>query len=307
MSDDAYRQVRDKVDVESEDTGEPQFKNIARPVKVYRRGCSITRQRKSAPRALPDKPSIAVLPFQNMSGDPEQDYFADGVVEDIITGLSRDQAWLFVIARDHLRLQGPPAIDREEVRPRALGVRYVLKAACASRPAPATASPASSSTQKPARASGPSDTTVRSTTSSICRTRSPPAWSARWNQTCGAEIDRAKRKHVPIASTPTTSTCTCPSPTPTHRTMRARRCDCSIRRSACERAYAAAHGIAAWCHEQLTLARLQDEHKTAVLRHAGCDCNGGDDATACDVPACHLAGRWRYTKPPSTPSIERWH
>src|SRR5215475_7149248 len=97
ISDDAYRQVRGKLDVDFQDTGEQKLKNIARPVRVYQMpGGGAT----EAPAlALPDKPSIAVLPFENLSGDLEQEYFADGLVEDIITGLSRIK-WLFVIARN---------------------------------------------------------------------------------------------------------------------------------------------------------------------------------------------------------------
>jgi adenylate cyclase len=93
LSDDAYRQVRDKLDLNFQDFGEQELKNIARPVRVYR----LTPP--TSDLALPDKPSIAVLPFQNMSGDPEQEYFTDGMVEDIITGLSRVK-WLFVVARN---------------------------------------------------------------------------------------------------------------------------------------------------------------------------------------------------------------
>jgi TolB-like protein len=77
------------------------------------------------PLALPDKPSIAVLPFQNMSGDPEQDYFADGMVEDIITGLSRSKS-LFVIARNSSFTYKGKAVDIKQVG-RELGVRYVLE------------------------------------------------------------------------------------------------------------------------------------------------------------------------------------
>ena len=79
----------------------------------------------SAQLALPDKPSIAVLPFQNMSGDPEQEYFADGMVEDIITGLSRIK-WLFVIARNSSFIYKGKAVDVRQVG-RELGVRYVLE------------------------------------------------------------------------------------------------------------------------------------------------------------------------------------
>ena len=79
----------------------------------------------SAPLALPDKPSIAVLPFQNMSGDPEQEYFADGMVEEIITALSRIR-WLFVIARNSSFTYKGNAVDVKQFG-RDLGVRYVLE------------------------------------------------------------------------------------------------------------------------------------------------------------------------------------
>ena len=93
LSEDAYRQVRDKITEEFVDLGEQSLKNIARPVRVYRLSPSSPRANGLAAAqikpafALPERPSIAVLPFQNMSGDPEQEYFADGIVEDIITGL----------------------------------------------------------------------------------------------------------------------------------------------------------------------------------------------------------------------------
>jgi adenylate cyclase len=103
LSNAAYEQVRDKLNESFVDLGEQPLKNIARPVRVYRLDLvpKITSV-SEVPRptlALPDKPSIAVLPFENMSGDPEQEYFVDGMVEDIITGLSRIK-WLFVIARN---------------------------------------------------------------------------------------------------------------------------------------------------------------------------------------------------------------
>jgi adenylate cyclase len=81
--------------------------------------------------ALPDKPSIAVLSFQNMSGDAEQEYFADGIVEEIITALSRFK-WLFVIARNSSFTFKGKAVDIKEVG-RRLGVRYVLEGLCARR------------------------------------------------------------------------------------------------------------------------------------------------------------------------------
>ena len=86
-----------KLDLVFEDIDEQSLKNIARPVRVYR--VPIDSSAVKAPLPLPDKPSLAVLPFQNLSGDPEQEYFVDGVVEEIITAISR-LPWLFVIARN---------------------------------------------------------------------------------------------------------------------------------------------------------------------------------------------------------------
>jgi adenylate cyclase len=85
ISEDAFRQVRGKVEPEFADIGEQSLKNIARPLRVYRIGPSPTPEQPPTPPAalpLPDKPSIAVLPFANLSGDPEQEYFADGMVEE---------------------------------------------------------------------------------------------------------------------------------------------------------------------------------------------------------------------------------
>ena len=125
----AYEQVRDRLDVAFIDRGEVLLKNIARPVHVFdvaNLGAAPTRAAEAPTAlALPDKPSIAVLPFQNMSGDPEQEYFADGMVEDIITGLSRI-VWLFVIARNSSFTYKGKAVDIKRVG-RELGVRYVLE------------------------------------------------------------------------------------------------------------------------------------------------------------------------------------
>src|SRR5216684_4160128 len=134
MSDDAYRQVRGKVEIACDDMGQQSLKNIAEPMRAWR--VRLTGQAPSAvksglamsqPQVLPppDKPSIAVLPFQNMSGDPEQEYFADGIVEDIITTLSRFKA-LFVIARNSSFTYKGRAVDVKQVG-RELGVRYVLE------------------------------------------------------------------------------------------------------------------------------------------------------------------------------------
>jgi TolB-like protein/class 3 adenylate cyclase len=131
VSNTVHDQVRDRLPFVFEDLGEQQVKNIARPVRVYRVG-----PRASGPQAagtaavplalaLPDKPSIAVLPFANMSGDPEQEYFADGMVEEIITALSRIR-WLFVIARNSSFTYKGQAVDVKQLG-RELGVRYVLE------------------------------------------------------------------------------------------------------------------------------------------------------------------------------------
>jgi TolB-like protein/class 3 adenylate cyclase len=128
ISDDAFRQVRGKVEAEFADIGEQSLKNIARPLRVYRIGPSLATEQPTTPPTalpLPDKPSIAVLPFANMSGDPEQEYFADGMVEEIITALSRIR-WLFVIARNSSFTYKGQAVDVKQVG-RELGVRYVLE------------------------------------------------------------------------------------------------------------------------------------------------------------------------------------
>jgi adenylate cyclase len=116
-----------KLDLAFEDIGEQQLKNIARPVRAYR---VVTSTRPATPQVstdppLPDKPSIAVLPFANMSGDPEQEYFVDGMIEEIITALSRIR-WLFVIARNSSFTYKGQAVDIKQVG-RELGVRYALE------------------------------------------------------------------------------------------------------------------------------------------------------------------------------------
>ena len=127
VSNTVHDQVRDRLPFTFEDLGEQQVKNIARPVRVYR--VRDTAKSPSAPAPtvlpLPDKPSIAVLPFQNMSGDPEQEYFADGMVEEIITALSRIR-WLFVIARNSSFAYRGRSVDVKQIG-RELGVRYVLE------------------------------------------------------------------------------------------------------------------------------------------------------------------------------------
>jgi TolB-like protein/class 3 adenylate cyclase len=150
VSNTVHDHVRDRLPFVFEDLGEQQVKNIARPIRIYRVRTTLThpaanapgsplsriaregaeRQRREAGEGdpalpLPDKPSIAVLPFANMSGDPEQEYFADGMVEEIITALSRYPS-LFVIARNSCSTYKGRAVDVKQIG-RELGVRYVLE------------------------------------------------------------------------------------------------------------------------------------------------------------------------------------
>jgi len=114
-----------KLEIAFENAGEQQLKNITRPVRVYRVRLSGAAPSSRPALPLPDKPSIAVLPFLYMSGDPEQEYFADGMVEEIITALSRFRQ-LFVIARNSTFPYKSRAVDVKQVG-RDLGVRYILE------------------------------------------------------------------------------------------------------------------------------------------------------------------------------------
>jgi adenylate cyclase len=132
LSGSAFEQVRGKTTFAFDDLGERSLKNIDRPVRLYAArltarpvGNVTSRPEPIKPLALPDRPSIAVLPFQNMSGDPDQEFFADGMVEDIITALSRSKS-LFVIARNSSFIYKGKAVDIKQVG-RELGVRYVLE------------------------------------------------------------------------------------------------------------------------------------------------------------------------------------
>ncbi len=131
ISDTVYRSVRGKIDAEFDDLGDQQIKNIADPVRIWRWRAPYAGQTDAtagvpgASSPLPDKPSIAVLPFDNMSGDREQEYFADGMAEDIITELSR-MPWFFVIARNSSFTYKGRAVDIKKVGEE-LGVAYVLE------------------------------------------------------------------------------------------------------------------------------------------------------------------------------------
>jgi len=129
ISGDVYNQVRNRIEATFEDLGKQKVKNVAEPVRVYavRTDGSTAPSASAAPvaLALPDKPSIAVLPFDNMSGDPDQEYFADGLTEDIITELSRFMS-LFVIARNSTFTFKGQSLGVKEIG-RRLGVRYVVE------------------------------------------------------------------------------------------------------------------------------------------------------------------------------------
>ena len=134
MSDDAYRQIRGKVDIAFGDMGSQDLKNIAEPVRAWRIQFSDT-SALTSPKdvsvgsrqvlAVPEKPSIAVLPFQNMSGDSDQDYFSDGLVDDILTSLSK-LAGLRVIARNSSFVYKGKSVDVREAA-KHLGVQYILE------------------------------------------------------------------------------------------------------------------------------------------------------------------------------------
>ena len=134
LSDDAYRQVRGKVEIACDDLGPQTLKNIAEPMRAWRvqlggksavKAPSGSPAGQAPPLAPPNKPSIAVLPFQNMSGDPEQEYFADGLTEDIITELAHISS-MSVIARNSTFVYKGKAVDVKKVGCD-LGARYVLE------------------------------------------------------------------------------------------------------------------------------------------------------------------------------------
>jgi adenylate cyclase len=132
LSEDAYRQVKARLGLAVTDLGPTHLKNIAEPVRAYsvQVGPPLLAKpeeprAEAKPLALPDRPSVAVLAFQTMGGDAEQEYFADGMVEDIITGLSRIK-WLFVIARNSSFAYKGKSVDIRQVS-HELGVRYVLE------------------------------------------------------------------------------------------------------------------------------------------------------------------------------------
>jgi adenylate cyclase len=265
-----YDQVLGKLECDFEDIGEQSLKNIARPVQVYRvrdASAAITSPPARATLPLPDKPSIAVLPFANLSGDPEQEYFADGMVEEIITALARIR-WLFVIARNSTFTYKRRAIDVKQVG-HELGVRYLLEG----------------SVRK-------GSNRVRITAQLIDATNGAHLWADRFDgllekvfelqdnvaiSVAGVieptlrqtEIERAQRKgpdsldayDLYLRALPHSFTAM-PEDADKALTL-------LLKAVELEPDFAAAHAIIAWCHEQRYLrGGLQEETRDAALRHA---------------------------------------
>ncbi len=229
---------------------------------------------------LPDKPSIAVLPFQNMSGDPQQEYFADGVVDDIITGLSRIK-WLFVIARNSTFTYKGRAVDVKQVG-RDLGVRYVLEG----------------SVRK-------AEDRVRITGQLVDAATGVHVWAERYDRKFGdifalqdeitlsvvgalepslrqAEVERVKRKRPDSLDAYDLVLQTQPD---VYSGMPERATKALVlleRALALDPAYSLAHAFAAMCHHCLFLrAGLREESRAASIRHAReAIAHGPDDALA---------------------------
>ena len=282
-----YEQVRKVLPITFTDLGAQQVKNIEEPVRTYMvaRPVDAVAPRPAAveapnPIPLPDKPSIAVLPFQNMSGDPEQEYFADGMVEDIITALSRFK-WLFVIARNSSFAYKGQSVDIRRVG-QELGVRYVLEGSVR-------------------KAGG----RVRITAQLIDAETRAHIWADRYDRAVDdifalqdeitvstvaaiepsvrqAEIERAKRKRpenldaydLVLRATPLVDT---GMPEGASRAVSLLQRALSL-----EPAYALAHGQTAFCHEILYLrAGRREDNRAAAIQHAhAAIALGPDDAPA---------------------------
>jgi adenylate cyclase len=298
VSNTVHDHVRDRLPFVFEDLGEQQVKNIARPVRVYRvrpdgphpgpppragEGSALgARVGAAEPPALPlpDKPSIAVLPFANMSGDPEQEYFADGMVEEIITALSRIR-WLFVIARNSTFTYKGRAVDVKQVG-RELGVRYVLEGSV--------------------RKGG---NRVRITAQLIDATTGAHLWADRFDglledvfelqdkvaiSVAGiieptlrqSEIDRARRKRPDSLDAYDLYLRALPFAVAAMPEDADKALPLLDKAIDLEPDFAAAHAMIAWCHEQRYLrGGMQEETKNAALRHARhAIAAGGDDAVA---------------------------
>lgn len=289
ISDAVYEQVRDRLDAPFRDLGYLEAKNIDRPIRAWAwdpsgagaGGDAAAPAPVAAPAPqVPDRPSIAVLPFANMSGDPEQDYFADGMVEDIITGLARLK-WLFVIARNSsFAYKGAP-VDVKQAGEE-LGVRYVLEG----------------SVRKAADR-------VRVTAQLIEAATGRNIWAERYDRTLDdvfalqdeltmtvvavieptlrqAEIDRVKHSRPDSLAAYDLMLQALPHVYTAMPEGAAAALTLLERSLAMEPDYAQAHGFAAWCHEiMFTRDGRRDENRLGALRHAqAAVAYGNDDATA---------------------------
>jgi adenylate cyclase len=277
-----------KLDLAFADMGDQALKNITRPVRAYRveTYAAASGTRPSVPALpLPDKPSIAVLPFANMSGDPEQEYFADGMVEEIITALSRVR-WLFVIARNSTFTYKGQAVDVKQVG-RELGVRYVLEGSVR-------------------KAGG----RVRITVQLIDALSGTHLWADRFEGSLEdvfdlqdrvafgvagvieptlrqAEIERARRKRPDNLDAYDLYLRALPFAFIGMPETAQKAVDLLEQAIAIEPEYGAAHAFIAFCHEHRYLrSKVGEEAKLAALRHARIAlATGGDDATALAVAA----------------------
>jgi adenylate cyclase len=284
ISDDTYRQMRGKIDVTFQDGGDQQLKNIDHPVRVYRAQFGASAGLLSGQQqALPDKASIAVLPFQNMSQDLEQEYFADGMAEDIITGLSRIKE-LFVIARNSSFAYKDHAVDIKQVG-RELGVRYVLEGSV--------------------RKAG---NRVRITAQLIEAETNRHIWAERYDRSVDdifalqdditmstvssiepslrqAEIERVKRKRPDSLGAYDLVLRALPQVFTLMPDGASKALPLLERALELEPDYATALAYAAWCHEILFVrAGMRDENRFAMSRYAHAALrHGRDDATALPI------------------------
>jgi adenylate cyclase len=278
--------VGEKLPIGFADLGEHIVKNIARPVHVFRIDTRVAPETaaqskpETAMLALPDRPSIAVLPFANMSGDPEQEYFSDGMVEDIITGLSRIK-WLFVIARNSSFVYKGKSVDVKQVG-RELGVRYLLEG----------------SVRK-------ASNRVRVTGQVVEAVTGRHVWAERYDRTLEdifalqdelttsvvaaiepslrqAEVERVKRKRPDNLDAYDLLLRAVPDVWPAMPDGAVKALPLLERALGLEPDYAAAHGFSAWCHEILFVrGGAREEDRLGAIRHAhAAIAHGRDDATA---------------------------
>ncbi|MGE5269105.1 MAG: adenylate/guanylate cyclase domain-containing protein [Thiohalocapsa sp.] len=302
-----YDQVQDTLGFGFEDLGDQNVKNIVRPVRVYRVVESASpppAAMSSQTAAFVDRPSLAVLPFTNMSGDPEQEYFVDGIVEDIITGLSRIK-WLYVIARNSTFVYKGRAVDVKQAG-RELGVRYVLEGSL--------------------RKAG---NRVRVTAQLIDTETGAHVWAERYDRALDdifevqdeitlsvigaiepslrqAEIERARRKRPDSLDAYDLYLRALPY---AHVAMPAdadKALALLAQALALDPEYPAAHATAAWCHEIRYLrGGLQEADKKAALDHARAAIEGGPDDAGTLATAGFAIGLVAHDYPTAMEAIDR--